>query len=465
VTAHAPGRVTIVAVERGRTARCELTMSAPKVATIRIQPPTGSLVVGEMIAFVAEALDAHGRTLTDRTFDWRCNDSSRAATSDDGIVLALAPGEVQVTASSDGVECAVPLTIAPIPVATVTIPAPREAIAEGEPERLAAAAVVRDGSAASGQARGVRVLIGAGVVAAIAAIIFITTRTRGTPASTTAKVLPRQESVPAVTPPVARPDSIRAPVATKADTLPTTRPPTSTPLAPPVVARVALILSKRTATVGDSLRATARAFDARGTRMPRAQIVLGASSPRVLSVDASGLVIAMAPGTSTVTAQSGTASTSLAVTVASRPVAVTPQQGNAPLVAPRAEPRPTYPADVPTPPTSRAKAPPTASEATLAIATVLSSVSAGRWGDVQNILQRDVMDSFKDKVKLRAFLSGEPRIVDNAGDAATIDFDAGLTWTNLAGRQRNGQAALRAKLARSDGVWRVAEMTARGTLP
>jgi len=75
------------------------------------------------------------------------------------------------------------------------------------------------------------------------------------------------------------------------------------------------------------------------------------------------------------------------------------------------------------------------------------------------------MAAFKDKVKLRAFMSGEPRIVDSAGDAATVDFDAGLTWTNLAGRPRNAQAALRAKLTRSDGGWRVAEVTARGRLP
>ena len=256
--------------------------------------------------------------------------------------------------------------------------------------------------------------IAAGVVVVGTAIVFIATRAGDTPRPSDTPV-----SAPAAI--VARPDSVAAPAGTTGGAAPTT---TNPPVTNPPV-----------------------------TSPPETSIVTAPKAPK-----SSTATPPKGQKTSAATQPKAAAKTSGRETVASPPV-------DPPVRDPRTEQRPPtgYAEVAPsTPPRSKAV---TEREAADAIRAVLALVSAERWDDVQSILQREVLGAFKDRDKLRVSLSGEPRIVESAGDGATIDFDAALTWTNLAGRLRNGQAAFRAKLARSAAAWRVTELTARAKLP
>jgi hypothetical protein len=402
-------------------------------------------------------------------------------------LLLLAAGEVNVTARTEGHEDVVPLTIAPLPVAaTVMIPSRREEVTEVEtappaPEfgdadgevvddrivtwsskippvtfdvpasDVAAPGVAADGTSRS--RRGVRVGIGAAVLVALAAIILLATRKGEVPTTTTpppATAAVKVDSVPAAAvdttasaatasnPPAATTaagttvpgTTVPGATAPGATTAGTPLPSAAAPSAPvDVVSRVSLILTRVTMHVGDSVQAVARAFDAGGKRLPKAQIGLTASASKVLSVAPTGLVIALAPGTSIVTAQSGPVRATETVTVTPRPKLLSQ------------------------------------SEATQAIKPVLALVSNERWADIQSILQPDVLEPLKGKRRIDALLSGEPHIVNSTADAATVDFDVALTWVTVARLGRNGRALLRAQLARSDSGWHVTEISAREKLP
>ena len=80
------------------------------------------------------------------------------------------------------------------------------------------------------------------------------------------------------------------------------------------------------AALGDTLRLSAEAFDANGSAVAGAEFSWESSDEAVATVDASGLVTAVANGSATITATSGSAAGSAAVTVAQEvsAVAVTP---------------------------------------------------------------------------------------------------------------------------------------------
>jgi len=253
-----------------------------------------------------------------------------------------------------------------------------------------------------------------GGVAAVAAIAFYATRDRG--------------AVAAPPPAPAKVDS--APVAS-ADTTPVATP-AATPAvvaAAPIATRVSLQLTRASLRVGDSARATARAFDSAGTRISTVPITLASSAPKIVKIDSLGRMVALGIGTAKITARSGSVGASENVTV---------EQKLMPL---------------------------SAGEATDALKPLLVLVSDERWDELQNVLQRDLLEWLKGKRGVDATLSAEPHVINSGLDAATVDFDATVRWVNFARLGRSGQALLRATFARSGQTWHVTEIAAREKLP
>src|SRR4029079_19156756 len=61
---------------------------------------------------------------TDRSLTWSSSDASVATVSNSGLVTAVAPGTVQITATSEGVSGGAGLTVSappPAPVASVSV--------------------------------------------------------------------------------------------------------------------------------------------------------------------------------------------------------------------------------------------------------------------------------------------------------------------------------------------------------
>ena len=116
----APGTATIAATVDDASASATVTVLAP-VDRVVIEPPSATLGKGRTLQLSARALDANGDELTERSIDWGSADVAIATVDDAGLVTALEVGMVAITATAEGVSASAILQVAENPVASVTI--------------------------------------------------------------------------------------------------------------------------------------------------------------------------------------------------------------------------------------------------------------------------------------------------------------------------------------------------------
>jgi Tol biopolymer transport system component len=102
VTGVSPGSVRISASSEGRSAEAQVTVSQVPVATVHVQPPTGSLEVGDTLHLRAVTRSASGAELTGRLVTWSSDQPSVATVSGHGVVRGVGAGTARITASSEG---------------------------------------------------------------------------------------------------------------------------------------------------------------------------------------------------------------------------------------------------------------------------------------------------------------------------------------------------------------------------
>jgi hypothetical protein len=376
---------------------------------------------------------------------WRTSDDAVAVITADGRLTAQRPGPVIIIATDGQItgqceitisaahekpsEQAPSISIAAEPadaMAMATVAVGQVAIADGATD---IAPSQRDESTVAAPTPPLVIrppwrlamIAGAGLAAA-GVVALYATRHRAAP------------TTPA--PGAAKSDSAIAPSGTTAVVVPAATPAAAAPatqpaaaIEAPTVARMQLQLTRTELRVGDSARATARAFDSRGNRLTKAPITLASTAPTIVHVQSDGLVIALATGRATITARSGSIVTSDTITVDQRLL------------------------------------PLSADEASAALKPVLRMVSDEKWDEVQSIVQRDVIDGLRGKRRIDVSLSGEPVIVDSGAQQATVDFDVMVRWVNVARMGRNGPASLRATFTRAGQEWRLTTIVARGKMP
>jgi uncharacterized protein YjdB len=120
VTAVSIGTTRIVATAEGRADTAVVTVTPVPVATVAISPATSSLFVGETTTLIATARDANGGALTGRAVTWSSSAPSNASVAA-GVVTAIAPGTVTITAIVEGNSATATVTVAQIPVATIVL--------------------------------------------------------------------------------------------------------------------------------------------------------------------------------------------------------------------------------------------------------------------------------------------------------------------------------------------------------
>lgn len=72
------------------------------VASVVVTAPSSSIAIGQSLQASAQARDAAGITLTNRTVSWRSADAAVATVSTTGVIAAVATGTTVVTATSEG---------------------------------------------------------------------------------------------------------------------------------------------------------------------------------------------------------------------------------------------------------------------------------------------------------------------------------------------------------------------------
>ena len=90
------------------------------VAAVRVTPAQHSLTVGQTLELEATPVDEDGKALDDRLVTWSSSNAAVATVSGSGVVEAKSEGPVTITASSEGAQGRATVTVARIPVASVT---------------------------------------------------------------------------------------------------------------------------------------------------------------------------------------------------------------------------------------------------------------------------------------------------------------------------------------------------------
>lgn len=140
----------------------EKSITIVDVMTVRVQPDSVSLSVGESARLSAAFLDADGNVLGGRTVQWSSSDASVATVDETGTVTALRPGKATITARSEGIAGNAVLVTTPAPAISVAPAAITFAAVRGEP--APAPRVVRIDNSGTGTLAGLEasIVYGAG---------------------------------------------------------------------------------------------------------------------------------------------------------------------------------------------------------------------------------------------------------------------------------------------------------------
>lgn len=76
--------------------------SSSQVATVNVTPLTAVVTVGDTLRLRAVTLEAGGTVLSGRVVAWSSETPALATVSTSGLVMAMAPGSVRISALSEG---------------------------------------------------------------------------------------------------------------------------------------------------------------------------------------------------------------------------------------------------------------------------------------------------------------------------------------------------------------------------
>jgi uncharacterized protein YjdB len=142
VTTLSPGVATIQATSEGVVGSTSITVRPVPVAAVVVTPSSATLIAGTSQQLTVVTRDAQGGLLTERVSLFSSNNPAVAAVSSAGLVTTLTPGTADITVTSEGIVATVPITVLPVPVATVLVTLPAGALTVGATQQ--ASAVTRD---------------------------------------------------------------------------------------------------------------------------------------------------------------------------------------------------------------------------------------------------------------------------------------------------------------------------------
>jgi uncharacterized protein YjdB len=151
IKGEAAGTSTITATVEGKSGSAQLTVSDKPVATLTIMPRAPVVAKGSLTGLTAIAKDDAGNVLVGRVIEWSSLSSSVAAVIGDGGVLGVEVGETIISASSEGVRDAVPLTVVDEAVASVRVTPDSATIEPGAAKQFSAVTLDADGLELTGR--------------------------------------------------------------------------------------------------------------------------------------------------------------------------------------------------------------------------------------------------------------------------------------------------------------------------
>ena len=265
----------------------------PRPTTVAVSPGTAQLsALGATVQLTAEVRDQTGQAMAGAAVAWSSGSDTVATVDGSGLVTAGRNGTVTITATAGSATGSAAVTVAQVASAVAVTPETVELTALGATVQLSTVVLdenghelVGAGVAWSNADPSVATVDDAGLVTAVANGTTTVTATSGSASGSAAVTVSQVASRVAVTP-----------------------------------ATVELTA------LGATVQLSAEVLDEQGNALEGAAVAWSNADPSVVTVDTAGLVTAVSNGMATVTATSGSASGSAAVTVlqVASAVAVTP---------------------------------------------------------------------------------------------------------------------------------------------
>ncbi|MBL0171713.1 MAG: Ig-like domain-containing protein [Gemmatimonadaceae bacterium] len=292
VTGIAPGTAQVTVSSQGASALASVTVTPRPVSQITLTPSTLTLMAGATQQLTAQALDNTGNPVAGAVVAFATNAATVAIVTQGGLVSAVAPGSAQITASSQGVSVVASVIVTPRSVAQVTLNPSSLSLVAGASAQLTPLAVDNTGTPVVGAV--VTYGSSATAIATVTQSGFVTAVAPGT-----AQITATSQGVNGVA--------------------------TVTVSARPVT-QVTLTPSSLAIAAGTTAQLTAQARDNTGALVSGALITFASDATAVATVNQSGLVAGVAPGSTTIRATSNgiTATTALTVQTAGLAIDVTP---------------------------------------------------------------------------------------------------------------------------------------------
>jgi len=372
VTAVAAGSATITASSEGRSGTAAITVNPPPVASVAVNPATASVQVGQTAQLTATPQDASGNPLSGRVVTWASSNTAIATVNASGLVSAVAAGSATITATSEGKSGSAAVTVTTVPVAAVAVTPASPSVQVGQTAQLTATPQDANGNPLSGRTvtwtssnQAVATVNATGLVTGAAAgAATITATSEGKSGTAAVTVTPVPVASVAVTPASAsiqtggtiqltatpkdangKPLTGRTVAWTSSNTAAATvggsglvtavgagaatitatsegqSGASSITVTNVPVASVAVSPATASVAAGLTVQLTATPKDANGNPLSGRAVAWTSSNAAVATVDASGLVTAVAAGSATITATSEGQSGTAAISVTPAPVA------------------------------------------------------------------------------------------------------------------------------------------------
>ncbi len=140
VTAVSIGSATVTASTDGQVGTAVITVLPIPVASILIAPGSATLIAGATRQFTGSPRDAAGNALAGRQLQWSVSGPETASIDAAGLLTAIAPGSVNVIATSEGQTATASVLVIPVPVASVAVSPSAASVPAGTTRTLTATA-------------------------------------------------------------------------------------------------------------------------------------------------------------------------------------------------------------------------------------------------------------------------------------------------------------------------------------
>jgi uncharacterized protein YjdB len=255
------------------------------VTRVDVSPGSASIFVGKTASFTATPKDADGATVTGKSIAWSSSDQA-VATVSNGVVTAVKPGSVTITAAVGSVQGTASVTVA-APVASVEVTPATATIVIGGTTQLTA--TLKDAGGNLLTDRAVTWTSDNDLIASVSGTGLVTSKSVGTA-------------------------TITATAEGKSATAKVT-------ITPVPVASVSVTPATSSLVIDGTVQLSATTKDASGNTLTGRTVTWSTSDASIATVDANGLVTAHALGSATITATSETKTATAQITVTVAPVA------------------------------------------------------------------------------------------------------------------------------------------------